>query len=470
MRIVKSKNPTLLTWYWSTGIDRKSRTIARRLLLCAAAVFFTLLPLAAMAALPPVLLVEDHSDVLLPWVRTGVRGAVVVNVDAHDDCTPIPPENISKLRRFLAAGDVAAIGRANSVADSGLYYINDWITAACGLGIAREEVWVEPQLQAPGKVWTHLQFRTCPLDSLPVIKAPVLLTVDADFVVPFANNRCINLAEAIRRIAETLRAVPWDVKHVSVSFSLYGGYLPVTLRWIGNALQEALEGKDLSRPNAPWPTLAKVEDWRRSLPPRELVRQVRPLVQKRPADPWLRVYLADALFRADSMSGALAEGKKAARLDPGCCRILPELGSQLAITGRLDEAERFLAAAPTIVNPLAEAALAQALDRDGHTAKAIEHYSRICKQEANFSADLLIGYGYERLGDTTRARQHYLRAVALLAKPVSEMQGFADLTRSAEAAERFLRTTGDQGSAQALRRDHRLAIYFNRDTGGTSGR
>jgi len=65
------------------------------------------------------------------------------------------------------------------------------------------------------------------------------------------------------------------------------------------------------------------------------------MVRKRPADPWLRVYLADALFRADSVSGALAEGKKAARLDPGCCRILPELGSQLAITGRLDEAERF---------------------------------------------------------------------------------------------------------------------------------
>jgi tetratricopeptide (TPR) repeat protein len=457
-------------WYRSTRINRKSRTAARRLLLGAAAVFFTLLPLAAMTALPPVLLVEDHSDVLVPWVRTGVRGAVVVNVDAHDDCTPIPPENISKLRRFLASGDVAAIGRANSVADSGLYYINDWITAACGLGIAREEVWVEPQLQAPGKVWTHLQFGTCPLESLPALKGPVLLTVDADFVVPFANNRCINLVEAVRRIAETLRAVPWDIKHLSVSFSLYGGYLPVTLRWIGNALQEALEGKDLSRLNAPWPTLAKVEDWRRSLPPRELIRQIRPLVQKRPAVPWLRVYLCDALFRADSVSGALAEGKKAARLDRGCCRILPELGSQLATTGRLDEAERFLAAAPTIVNPLAEAALAQGLDQAGHTAKAIEHYSRICKQEANFSADLLIGYGYERLGDTTRARQHYLHAVALLAKPVSEMQGFADLARSVAAAERFFRTTGDQGSAQALRRDHRLAIYFDRDTGGTSGR
>jgi len=442
-----------------------------KFLLVAAAALFTLSPPSAIAALPPkVLLVEDHSDVLVPWIQTGVRGAVVVNVDGHDDCTPITQENISKLRRLFAAGDVAAIGRANGIADSGLYNISDFITVAAALGIAREEVWVEPQLQPPGKVWTHLQFRTCPLESLPALKGPVLLTVDADVVVPFANNRCIRLVKAVRQIADTLRAVHWDVKHVSVSFSLYGGYLPVTLRWIGNALQEALEGKDLSRPKAPWTLLDTVEDWRRSLLPREIVRRVRPLVRKLPKDPWLRVYLADALFRVDSVSAALIEGKQAARLDPGCSRILPELSRQLVDVGRLDEAEHFLAAAPAVVDPVAEFALAQGLDRAGHQAKAIEHYSRISKKEANYSTDLLIGYGYDRLGDTTLAREHYLRAVALLANPVSEMPGFADLTLSVAAAERFLRTNGYQGQAQALRQDHRLAIYFNKDTGGTSGR
>jgi tetratricopeptide (TPR) repeat protein len=225
---------------------------------------------------------------------------------------------------------------------------------------------------------------------------------------------------------------------------------------------EALEGKDLSRPNAPWLMLAKVEDWRRSLLPREIVRRVRPLVLEHPTNPWLRVYLADALFRADDVPGALAEGKEAARLDPGCCRILPELGDQLAVMGRLDESERFLAAAPAVIYPEAEIALAQGLDRAGQTARAIAHYSRISKQAANYSADLLIGYGYERLGDTTRARQHYLRAVALLAQPVSEMAGFANLTLSVAAAERFLRANGYHDEAQALHRDHRLAIYFNK--------
>jgi Flp pilus assembly protein TadD len=427
---------------------------------------------AATAKLPPVLLVENHSDVLVPWIQTGVRGAVVVNVDAHDDCIPISPEQIGKLKRLFEAGDVAAIGRANGVTDSGLYDISNFISAAYALGIAREAVWAAPPLPgALSKVYTHLPFRTCLIDSISTLRfqGPVLLTVDADCVDHFASYRSIDLIEAVRRITGALRAVPWDVKHTSVSFSEYGGYLPVTLRWIGNALQEGLEGKDLSRPQAPWPTLAKVEDWRRSLLPREMVRRVRPLVQKRPKDPWLRVYLSEALFRDGDVSGALAEGKKAARLDPGCCRILSELGGQLADGGRLDEAERFLAAAPAGVNPVAEAALAQALDRAGRTAKAIEYYSRICKKEANYSADLLIGYGYERLGDTTRARQHYLRAVALLAEPVSEMKGFADLTLSVAAAEHFLRTNGYQGQAQALRRDHRLAIYFYKDTTGASG-
>jgi tetratricopeptide (TPR) repeat protein len=462
MRSVKSEIPTLFPC-WS-----------RRLTLLAAASFFALSSAPAMAKLPPhVVLVENHSDVLVPWIQAKVRGAVVVNVDAHDDCLPITPEQISKLKRLFAAGDVAAIGRANGVADSGLYNIADFITAACALGIAREAVWAAPLPDDLSRVFTHLPFRTWLIDSLSALRlqGPVLLTVDADVVDHFANYRCINLVEAVRRIATTLRALPWDVKHLSVTFSCDGGYLPINIRWIGNAMVEALEGKDLSRPQAPWLTLVKVEDWRRSLLPRDIVKRVRPLVARQPANPWLHVYLCDALFRADSVSSALAEGKKAARLDSGCCRILAEIGGQLASAGRLDEAERFLAAAPAVVNADAEFALAQGLDRAGHTAKAIEHYSRMSKQAANYSADLLIGYGYERLGDTTQARQHYLRAVALLAKPVSEMAGFADLTLSVAAAERFFRTTGDLESAQALRRDHRLVRYFenDKDKSGTAG-
>lgn len=441
--------------------------------LVAAAVFFTLQPTPAIAKLPQhVLLVENHSEVLVPWIQTGVKGAVVVNVDAHPDCTPITPEQIGRLKRLFAAGDLSAIRRADGVADSGLYNIADFITAAYALGIAREAVWAAPLPDDLSRVFTHLPFRTWLIDSLSALRlqGPVILTVDADVVNHFANYRCINLVEAVRRIAATLRALPWDVVHLSVTFSCDGGYLPINIRWVGNAMVEALEGKDLSRPQAPWLTLVKVEDWRRSLLPSEVVKRVRPLVLRQPANPWLHVYLSEALFRAGDAPGALAEGKKAARLDLGCCRILPELGSQLASAGRLDEAERFLAAAPAVVNSSAEFTLAQCLDRAGNTAKAIEHYSRIRKEAANYSADLLIGYGYERLGDTARARQHYLSAVVLLARPVSEMAGFADLTEPVAAAERFFRTTGDLASAQALRRDSRLVNYFDKDAGGASGR
>jgi Flp pilus assembly protein TadD len=462
MRIAKSEIPTLFPWCWSHWLP-----------LVVAAVLFTLSPRAAKAELPQVLLVENHGDVLVPWVRTGVRGAVVVNVDAHDDCLPITPDQASKLRRFFAVGDVAAIGRANSGADSGLYGIGTYIAAAYALGIASEAVWVAPLLPAPGRLaWTNFPVRTCPLESLPELRGPVLLTVDADVVPSFAAYRCIDPVEAVRRIGKTLRAVPWEVKHASVCFSVDGGYLPVQLRWVGNALQEALDGKDLSRPKAPWPLLATVEDWRRGLLPREVVRRVRPLVLQRPTDPWLHVYLSDALFRADDVAGALAEGKKAARLDSGCCRILPEIGRQLANAGRLDEAERFLAAAPAMVNIPAELDLAQALDRAGRTAQAIGHYSRICGKVANYSAELLIGYAYERLGDRSRARQHYLHAVALFVSPVDEMPAFAsfaDIAPAGAAAERLLRASGDQLQAQVLRQDPKLAPLFNKDKDGAPG-
>jgi hypothetical protein len=412
--------------------------------------------------LPRVLLIENHSDVLVHWVRTGVRNAVVVNVDAHDDCNSISPEKAGKLRRLLADGDIAAIERANSVSDSGLYGISTYIAAAYALGIAGEIVWIAPKVQEPGllKKSTDFRVRTCPLDSLPKLRGPVFLTVDADIIPTFAAYRCINEVEAVLLIAKTLRAVPWNVVHASVCFSVDGGFLPVRLRWVGNALYEALDGKDPSRPDAPWPLLCKVEDWHRSLLPREVVRRVRPLVIQRPADPWLRVYLADALFRTDDVPGALTEGLKATRLDPGCCRILHKLGEQLADAGRIDEAERFLAAAPAVVNIRAELALAQALDQAGHTARAIEHLLRISRVSANYSTELLIGYGYERQGDSTLAQQHYLRAVALLDADIGPSPAYPDIGPALASAERFLQSTGNKRQAQLLRRDRQLVKFF----------
>jgi tetratricopeptide (TPR) repeat protein len=442
--------------------------------LCVAAFLLALQPQAAMAAFPAkVLLVENHGDVLVDWVRTKVRGAVVVNVDAHDDCNPISRVRAEKLRRLLAANDIAAIGRANSVSDSGLYGISTYIAAAYALGTAGEAVWVAPKIQGPGilEKGTGFRIRTCPLESLPQLRQPVLLTIDADIVPSFASYRGINEVEAVRRIATALRAAPWDVRHASVCFSVDGGFLPVTLRWVGNALHEALEGKDPSRPFSPWPLLCKVEDWRKSLLPQEVVRRVRPMVLQRPADPWLRIYLSYALFKANDVPGAFTQARKAAQLDPGCCRILLEIGSQLADQGRIDEAEKFLAAAPAVTSVSAELALAQAYDRAGRLAQALGHLIRIRGVLAHYDIELLIGYCYERLGDRTLARQHYLGSVSLL-EADETVPAFPDMTLALTSAERFLRSAGDQRQAEVLRRDARNARFFDNDgdTPGAAGR
>jgi Flp pilus assembly protein TadD len=207
--------------------------------------------------------------------------------------------------------------------------------------------------------------------------------------------------------------------------------------------------------------------------PAEIVRRVKLLVRQQPANPWLHVYLADALFMVNDVSDALAEGRKAASLDPGCCRILLDLGRQLADMGRINDAERFLAAAPSVINPSAELAQARALDRTGQTARAIEHLSRMRRQVANYCIDLLMGYGYERLGDTTNAHRHYRAAVTLLYADadVGEMPGYPDIGPSLKAAERFLRAAGDTKQAQVLRQEPRLAPFFIDDgNGGGNGR
>lgn len=433
--------------------------------IAALAILTLLLILPAAAKLPQqILFVENHSDVLVPWIETGVRGAAIINIDAHDDCIPIAADHLQKLKILFTKEDIAAIRRCNGVTDSSLYDISNFITAAHALGVAREAIWAVPLPGSLSKKFPHLPFRTCLIDSLSSVKVadPVFVTVDADCVDPYANYRCINLVEAVRQIASAVRALPFDVKHLSIAFSHEGGYLPITLRWVGFALKDALEGKDLTQPKAPWTMLVTVEDWRRSLMPAENVRRIRPLLATHPKNPWLLVYMADALFRADSISAAFTEGKKAILLDSGCAPVLAEIGGELAIMKRYDDAERFLAAAPNIINTAAELAVAQGLDETGKTAQAIKHYARIGKQVANYSADLLMGYGYERLGDTAMAQKSYLRAVGLLKKPVSEMAGFADLTLAVTAAEQFLRKHGDAKSADFLRRDHRLSMYFRK--------
>lgn len=419
-------------------------------------------PHISLAEISGVILVENHSDVLVHWINTGVRSAVVVNVDAHDDCAPLPQKNINRLKGFLKDDNIAAIERANTPADSGLYSIGDYIYVACKLKIAREAVWIGPGLKAPSLVREHIKFSTGTVDSLPAFgDAPVFLTVDADVVPPYAAKRCINPVEAIRQITETLRSVSWNVVHASVCYSVDGGFLPLPLRWVGNALHEALQGKNPARADSPWLLLAQVEDWRRGIPPGEMVKKLKPVVNQRPKDPWLHVYLADALFKSDDVSGALKEGKKAAALDSGCCRILPEIGRQLADAGKWKEAKRFLAAAPSMVNVPAEFAVAQALERVGRTKEAIEHLKRIRNRLANYSIELLIGYGYERLGDTTKARMHYLRVIDLLNAPVAEMPAFTHLGPSLTAAERLLRTTGYTKQAEVLRRDSRCVSFFD---------
>jgi len=410
------------------------------------------------------LLVENHSDVLVPWIQTGIRNAVVVNVDAHDDCIPITEEHLQKLRSLFTTGNMEAIGNANGVTDSSLYDISNFITAAHAIGVAREVVWGVPLPGELSKVYTHLPFQVRLIDSLATMKieGPVFLTVDADCVDRYASYQCINLVEAVRRIATTLRAVPWEVKHLSISFSHDGGYLPVTLRWVGYALKDALEGNDVNRPGAAWQMLVEAEDWRRSLLPTGIIKKTRPLIQKHPEIPWLHTYMADALFRADSLDAAFAEGKQAMSLDAGCAYILAEIGGELANMGRYVEAERFLAEAPTVINAAAELALAQWMDGSGQIEGAIRHYLRINMKVANYSTDLLLGYCYERLGNTGQARHHYARAVSLLTRPVSEMAGFADLTSAVAAAEQFLRKNGEPKAARILRHDHRLALYFRK--------
>ena len=43
-------------------------------------------------------IVEDHSEVLIQWVKKGIRDITLINIDTHDDIRRIPPEKIGQLK------------------------------------------------------------------------------------------------------------------------------------------------------------------------------------------------------------------------------------------------------------------------------------------------------------------------------------------------------------------------------------
>ncbi len=369
---------------------REGRVGVKRLALLAAGLALVGVSVARAAELPGVVrraggvsLVENHGTSYLVWHAAGVRGATVVHVDTHDDCRYVPQEKLAELGRLAGAKrwdeifartDHAAFDRFRVRREDLLYTLGNYLYPCLADGTAAAVYWVVPERrlspEAKGRLQGHLRgvlrldrlpglrdrgedgfgfdllggrFEVTTLPGLPRLPPGALLDLDTDFFAyPFAmadahlpGDLLWDPREALALLRERVPAPAGAV----VAYSTWGGYLPMDLRFLGDALFEALAGKGF--PDDARELLARVGEVRAGRTAGELggVRAA--------GGPWAAAAAAlealDAFRRGDD-AGARTALSRAAALDPGYRKGFLDLGGYAARSGRIEEALTWVAA------------------------------------------------------------------------------------------------------------------------------
>ena len=225
-----------------------------------------------------VYLMENHCHALPAWHREGVSNATLVHVDAHDDCRPVSSSKTERIRQLLESKDYSSLFNESDTwaflslrkrSSDLLYDLGNFIFPAMELGIVSNVYWVVPQplitdldrltlaalmmksldgsaiteTQFPAGgfelEWKGRLFRILTYEDLPDLPAGCLLDIDIDvFAFPRAMTEDHLVAQVNRNPDDVLRYVRDKVPEpeaVTISASVWGGYLPLMLRFLADA-------------------------------------------------------------------------------------------------------------------------------------------------------------------------------------------------------------------------------------------
>jgi tetratricopeptide (TPR) repeat protein len=226
------------------------------------------LPVVGIDPVTEITVVEDHSEVLVDWIKKGYRDMVLVNIDQHDDLRLISEARIKRLIALAEGKSRDEIIRAGRMGDRSLYTLADFIYAAYRLGIVRKLYWVATSglleagdslegarmflrafgypedvistFQRDGDAVTGsifgLEVTISSIGNLPAIREPVLLTVDVDYFPNLMLKKKAGELQALKNFFSNLKSKKLRVRHLSIAYSVNGAYTPVTDRHIGDEL------------------------------------------------------------------------------------------------------------------------------------------------------------------------------------------------------------------------------------------
>lgn len=427
-------------------------------------------------------IIEDHRDALRHWQEKGIRNAVLVNVDAHDDLKRIPAADIEGLRKAMqspagrqAGEGLAAVGN------------NNFIYAAAKLGIVKKVVWVLPATYAiygdsgarlvsllkmygfhdedivtfeytdhhfSGTV-DGLPVIICDPATLPDLNDPVLFSVDVDFFPAMIDDTSFIITKTV---TDTLRAIfrkQYEVRDTVVAYSVNGGFLSVSYRWVGNLVidllrdpalleEEKLPTRYLFLQRADMLLLMKRYD--------ELLYHLSPYIDQENIDPSVYIYAAQAYQGLGDRGNSFHWAEKACLAEKSYCYGLPELGVYLLDQYGVESAEMFFTRGYGLCPDMdhGQFRFAMALKEAGKLDEAIRYFKIFRDCYGAFPVDFYIAETYLRKGDEASALVFYDSGRSAIRHDPSLLSGFGDF-QILKSAAAFYEAKGFSSQAGELR-------------------
>lgn len=431
-------------------------------------------------------IVEDHRDALELWTEKGVRGAVLLNIDAHDDMKRVQPGEMKKLKGVYERrikGESAA-----EVCQAGYGPVSNanFIYAAAKLGIVRKVIWVVPQgygifsdsgerlaelLKAYGFPEREIEgfelkggcfagktagipLAICDEGALPDIREPLLLSIDTDFFPAAASADKSRIINHLKKTFTAVFAKGYTIRDAVVAYSVNGGYTSASYRWLGDLVADIIRAPGLIRqPELPdrYAFLQRADLLNIMGRHGELLNLVNPLLEAGISDPPVFLYAALACEGLGKRGDAFLWAEKACLADNGYCYGLPQIGTAVLNHGGLAAAERFFLRGYELRPGMDEGQFrfAMALKESGRYDEALRYFNAFRGIYGPFPVDFYMAETFRLKGDEGSALQYYDSGRRELSRAPLVLAGFGDLRIIGQAAA-FYAQKGYGGYAMEL--------------------
>lgn len=442
-------------------------------------------PVLGTDGLKDVRLIEDHRDAMAMWLQKGVRNAVLVNIDAHDDLKRVPPDEIEKMRQGCLREPLELSGSNDGCAPPGN---NNFIYIAAKLGIVKKVIWVIPSsydlfsdsgtrlgallkmygftdqdiltFTPKGRSFTGtvdgVPVTICDIASLPKIRDPVLLTLDVDYFPAMVNDASFVITKSVTDTFKALFAKGYEIKDATVAYSVNGSFLSTCYRWVGDLSVDILRDPALLSQNelpVRYLFLQRADMLLVMKRYQELLQHTSIYLENQGTDPSVYIYAAQAQQGLGNTSESFRLAEKACMAEKDYCYGLPELGGILLQQYDLNMAEKFFARGYALCPDMdhGQFPLAMALRKSGRHDDAIRYFQAFRNCYGSFPVDFYIAETYLMKGDEKSALAYYDSGRRALAKNAALLSGFGDFKTLEKAAE-FYERKGHVMQAAELRK------------------